>query len=278
MILTSRRYICLLLLPLLVLAMVAVSCGTGEQLGIRPLDDLPGGFDGPHVRNVGPHSASIVFTSQVPIVCNVAYGTDTSYGRLSLMAMTGPLTDHDVQLLGLEPSTTYHFRVTVTDQKANVYGSDDSTFTTSEGDGNDQPSGRNVAAPAAGAKVVGVSSNWADGNLDSSFGGNKAIDGDPSTAWSSDGDGDGAWIEIELDQKYDLDAIGFWTRTMGTTAQISRFTVSTEAGSQLGPFDLPDAATIYYFNVQVQAKRLRFEVDASSGGNTGAVEIEVYAK
>ena len=65
---------------------------------------------------------------------------------------------------------------------------------------------------------------------------------------------------------------------MGTTAQISRFRVSTQDGSQLGPFDLPDAATIYYFDVQAHAKRLRFEVDASSVGNTGAVEIEVYTK
>lgn len=198
-------------------------------------------------------------------------------GSLSLMAMTGPVTDHDVQLLGLQPDTTYHFRVSVTDSASNVYQSDDLTFTTSEGVGSATPSGRNVAAATEGARVVGVSSNWGGGDLDSSFGGNKAIDGDPSTEWSSNSDGDEAWIEIELSQRYDLDAIGFWTRTMGNSGQIFRLDVITDDGQHLGPFDLPDASTIYYFEVQTQAKRLRFEVISSSGGNTGAVEIEAYA-
>ncbi len=278
MIPTGRVFRRVLVLSLLVLSIAVMSCGADGEVSIRPLDDLPGGFDGPHVREVGPHSARIVFTSQIPVVCNVAFGTDTSYGRMSVMAMTGPLTDHDVLLLGLEPSTTYHFRVTVTDPVANVYQSEDSTFVTVEGGDSAGPTGRNVAAAAEGARVLGVSSNWGGGDLDSAFGGNKAIDGDPSTEWSSDGDGNEAWIEIELDQTYDLEAIGFWIRTMGSSAQITGFSVVTEEGHRLGPFDLPDAATMYYFNVQTQAKRLRFEVDASSGGNTGAVEVGAYAQ
>ncbi|MBI4295589.1 MAG: hypothetical protein HY667_00580, partial [Chloroflexi bacterium] len=48
-------------------------------------------------------------------------------------------------------------------------------------------------------------------------------------------------------------------------------------GQALGPFDLPDASTIYYFQVPVRAKSLKFEVERSSGGNTGAIEIEVYS-
>ena len=51
-----------------------------------------------------------------------------------------------------------------------------------------------------------------------------------------------------------------------------------EDGTQLGSFNLQDAATNYYFDVKTTAKRLRFEVVSSSGGNTGVVEIEVYAK
>ena len=64
---------------------------------------------------------------------------------------------------------------------------------------------------------------------------------------------------------------------MGNSGQIFSFNVITDEGQQLGPFDLPDASTIYYFEVQTQARRLRFEVATSSGGNTGAVEIEAYA-
>ena len=106
--------------------------------------------------------------------------------------------------------------------------------------------------------------------------GNEAIDGNASSEWSSNGDGKEAWIETELSQSFDLTALGFWTRTMGNSAQIFRFSVVVDGGQRLGPFDVPDAATIYSFDVQVRAKRLRFEVESSSGGNTGDVEIEAY--
>ena len=65
---------------------------------------------------------------------------------------------------------------------------------------------------------------------------------------------------------------------MGNSAQIFSFKVITDEGTQQGPYNLSDAATVYYFDVQTRAKRLRFEVDTSSGGNTGAVEIETYAR
>jgi len=242
------------------------------------LDDIPGGLDGPHVRDIGPNSAKIVFTSSVPIVCNVAYGTDANYGRLTLMAMTGPLTDHEISLLGLEPDTIYHYRITATDTTSNIYQSDDLTFTTAGSTDQKKPSGENLASADAGARVVAVSSNWGSDDLDSSFGANMAIDGNSSTEWSSDGDSNDAWIEIELAQTYDLTVIGFWTRTMGNSAQILSFKVITEEGTELGPYDLPDAATVYYFDVQMRTKTLRFEVEKSSGGNTGAVEIEAYAR
>jgi hypothetical protein len=262
---------------LILLFLVTLSCSTVEQKEIQSLEDIPGGIEGPQPQDIGPHSARIIFKANIPVVCNVAFGTDTSYGRLAVMAMTGPLTDHDVQLLGLEPSSTYHFKVTVTDVASNIYQSEDLTFTTIKDDGEAQPEGRNVAAAPENAEIIGVSSNWGGGGLDSSFGGNSAIDGNPTTEWSSNNDGDEAWIEIEFDQRYDLNVIGFWTRTMGNSGQISSFNVITGDGQELGIFDLPDASTIYYFEVQVQAKKLRFEVINSSGGNTGAVEIEAYS-
>jgi hypothetical protein len=194
------------------------------------------------------------------------------------MAMTGPLTDHEISLLGLEPDTVYHYRITVTDLASNIYQSEDLTFTTVEATDESKPSGENVASSNADASIVAVSSNWGSGDLDSSFGANMAIDGNSSTAWSSDGEGNDAWIEIGLAQTYDLNVIGFWTRTMGNSAQISSFKMITDDGTQLGPYHLPDAATIYYFDVQASTHRLRFEVENSSGGNTGIVEIEAYAR
>lgn len=259
----------ILLLPLL-------SCSTRNEGAIQPLGNIPGGFEGPQVQNIKANSADIIFKSKIPIVCNVAYGTDTTYGRLTLMAMTGPLTDHNVSLLGLESNMLYHYRITVTDVASNVYQSADFTFLTIQEIAQKKPTGTNVTSAGAGAKVTGVSSTWGNGDLNSSFGGNKAIDGKNDTEWSSDGDGDKAWIEIELAQKYDLTTIGFWTRTMRNSAQISSFKIVTDDGTQLGPFTLPDAASTYYFDVNVKAKTLRFEVVSSSGGNTGAVEIEAY--
>ena len=103
------------------------------------------------------------------------------------------------------------------------------------------------------------------------------IDGDPSTEWSSNGEGDHAWIEVELSQASHLTAIGFWTRTMGATAQIREFEVIVDGRTKLGPFIVPNASGIHYFPVDVEAKRLRFAVVKSSGGNTGAIEIEALA-
>ncbi|MBI2857339.1 MAG: fibronectin type III domain-containing protein, partial [Chloroflexi bacterium] len=133
------------------------SCATGNKVTIQPLSSVPKGIDGPHVKDIGPHSARIVFTSGVHVVCNVAYGADDRYGKLAVMAMAGPTTDHELQLLGLEPNTTYHFRATVTDLAGNVYRSDDNTFTTTMGDLTAKPAGRNVAAASEGARIVGVS-------------------------------------------------------------------------------------------------------------------------
>ena len=138
--------------------------------------------------------------------------------------------------------------------------------------------GENVAAMQKGATVVGVSSNYGAGSNESAFGANNALDGDPSTEWSSDGEGNEAWIEIELAAETHVTSIGFWTRTMGTSAQIFSFRLITDRGETYGPFDLADSGSIDYFDTDFTAKRLRFESSNTSGGNTGAIEIEVYGE
>ena len=136
--------------------------------------------------------------------------------------------------------------------------------------------GDHLALAETGASVVGVSSNFGGGDVDSAYGASNALDGDPSTEWSSDGDGDGAWIEIVLATKTRVTSLGFWTRTMGTSAQIFSFQVMTDLGTTMGPYTLDGAAAISFFETDFEATRLRFEVIESSGGNTGAIEIEVY--
>ena len=138
--------------------------------------------------------------------------------------------------------------------------------------------GENLALLENGASVVGVSSNYQDRPKDSAFGANNALDGDPTTEWSSNGDGDEAWIEIELPEVTQVRTIGFWTRTMGDSAQVFSFRVVTDRDEIYGPFELGDAASVYYFDTDFTAQRLRFEAVDTSGGNTGAIEIEVYGE
>lgn len=271
------------MVPILSLALMLTACGNQAPAGARilPLEEMPGGFEGPNVLENEGTSVVIEFESGVPTVCNVAYGTDTSYGALATMLMmAGAVRDHSVVLRGLTPNTTYHYRITLTDEQTLVYQSGDFTFTTTAAEPSPpaaRPEGDNVASLAAGATVLGVSSNFGGADNDGAFGANSAIDGQPSTEWSSNGDGDDAWIEIELDQTYDVHTIGFWTRTMpNETAQIFSFTVTTDDGETYGPFDLPDAGQIYYFPVEFAARILRFDAVATNTGNTGAVEIEAY--
>ena len=136
--------------------------------------------------------------------------------------------------------------------------------------------GDNLSSPAQGASIVEASSNYEGGANDSSFGADKALDGDPNTAWSSNGDGSDAWLEIELLSETQVMSLGFWSRTMGDSAEIFSFRVVTDRGEVVGPFILEGSGEMYYFDTDVRGKRLRFEAIDSSGGNTGAVEIAVY--
>jgi len=217
-----------------------------------------------------------------PVVCAAVYGTTTAYGQLATdtdMAGGGH-QDHHPVLKGLQPDTLYQIRLQDVGPDGTLYVSDNLTFRTPSASAIVQPAkpqGKNVALISIGARVKSVSSNYGGGDANSTYGANKAIDGDLNTEWSSNGDGDKAWIEIDLGKEYPITSFGFRTRTMGTSTQIERFQVSTDKGEKLGPFDLPDAKSVYYFPVSTTARTLRFEVLKSNGGNTGAAEIEVYA-
>lgn len=138
--------------------------------------------------------------------------------------------------------------------------------------------GPNLALPENGGSVSAFSSSFGRGTAESRFGANSAIDGDPGTEWSSFNDGDEAFIEISLSGRTRITSIGFWTRTMGTSAEIFTFMVVTDEGETQGPFTLDGASAIKYFETDFIATKLRFKPAESSGGNTGAVEIEIYGE
>jgi hypothetical protein len=239
---------------------------------------------GPEFTDLQPDSVTVIIETRIPVVCAAVYGVTTAYGQLATdtnMAVGGHQAHHPV-LTGLKPDTVYQIRMQGVGPDGTLYVSENFTFRTLAASAGGQlaikPPGRNVALITVGAHVSAVSSNYGGGALNSSFGGNNAIDGDLSSQWSSNEDGDKAWIEIDLGKEYAITTIGFLTRTMGASAQIESFQVVTDTGETLGPFSLPDARTVHYFPVTAKARTLRFETLKSSGGNTGASEIEVYAQ
>lgn len=267
-----RTYIWLILLSTLLILGGAVLYT--RAAAIQPFERLPGGLAaGPSVEEITSTSAVVTVKTVAPAFCQVNYGPTPQYGQLRRMSMSGPMTDHRILLSGMQPDTQYHVRLTAVDVQARVYQSGDLAFRTRSGT-SDRPPGRNVASLQQGARVLGVSSNYGGEGIAGAYGANKALDGDPSTEWSSNGDGDKAWIEVALARPYHLSAIGFWTRSMGLTAQVQEFDVIADGKKRLGPFIIQAAVRTHYFPLDVTAQRLRFNVLKSSGGNTGAFEIE----
>jgi len=68
--------------------------------------------------NVGSHSATITWTTNVPADSQVRYGTTPAYGSQTPVDPAA-VTSHSVTLTGLVPATTYHYQVVST----NAYGS-----------------------------------------------------------------------------------------------------------------------------------------------------------
>src|SRR5689334_5656195 len=63
-------------------------------------------------------SVLINFRTSVPAHAYVEYGTTTSYGSSTIDDAVRLYTEHAIQITGLSASTTYHFRVNVSDGSA----------------------------------------------------------------------------------------------------------------------------------------------------------------
>jgi hypothetical protein len=249
----------------------------GEYAGydIRPIEEVSASGP-PQVIDITDRDAVLVFESGVPLACSVVYGKTTTYGQISVdQDMNGGAhTDHHPLLAGLEPDTEYHYRVQGSAPNGTLYIGEDMTFRTLPVE---ETVEINLASPEAGARIVAASSNFGGASNDEAWGADSAIDGNRGTAWSSNGDGNDAFVEIELAQPAELTAVEVWTRSMSDgTAQIFAFTLTTDAGEILGPFALEDADQAHRFEVDAVARSLRLDVVDSSGGNTGLIEFAVY--
>lgn len=248
----------------LLVAILAAACQTTPDSAGEVSDFAEIAAAGPIIE---PHpsgtAATLRVTTTIDAVCAVAFGETENLGRLATDQDMGAAghSDHEVALGGLTPDTEYFYRLQGVGVDGHLYRSELLTFRTPPA--TEALPGPNVAVDA---DVVGVSSEFSD-----AFAAVNAIDGDPATEWSSAGDGDDAYLVIDLGREVDVIAVGFHTRTMGDgSATTETFTITVDGADTLGPFP---AGRV---EITSTGRIVRFDVDTSTGGNTGATEIEVF--
>lgn len=256
------------------LALGAALAGRGASSGaggIRPFSAIEVGRLQIDVSADG-RSAVMQLQTNPATVCAVAYGTSGALGSIANDADMGgtAITHHVVLLKDLRPDTTYDYRLTATDARGELFQTAAlGRFTTTA-----RAAGAYGLDVAVGAKVVAVSSQYGSG-----YGAANAVDGNLATEWSSAGDGNRAFITIELRKPTAVRGVAFLTREMSDGSAITRtFAVVVDGGKRYGPFPAGNRVDPRVAAVSFTARRLRFEVVSSSGGNTGAAEIEVFAR
>ena len=211
-----------------------------------------------------------------PMICAIVWGETEALGRFNnSLDMNGTgIIEHNVFLPDAASETTYFYRVQGTTADGTLYQSEVMTFTlpaSAADDGDAMEShGENLAL---GASIAEVSSEFSD-----SWTAGNAIDDDLATEWSSGGDGDDAFITIDLGASKSVAGVEFLTRTMANgTATANTFWVVVDDGDRLGPFEAGNPADPKFTPIEFTGQVLRFEIDTSTGGNTGAIEVRVFA-
>ena len=273
------------LLSLLIGAiLVLTACSSGEADGeggitegitFRSVEEIiDGELEIANFANDG--TANLPIHTSIPVACTIVYGTTPEFGSLSLdQDMEGGThSDHSPILSGLESETEYYYRVQGVDDNGVVYLSDVMTFTTPIYEDKET---ENLASPAMGSEILGSSSAFGGADVLDRWGAGSAFDDNPNTEWSSAGDGNDAWIEVELAQRARVDSVEFFSRSMSDGSAVTlAFTITGDDGQIYGPFELPDANSSYSFDVAIEAETLRFDLMDTTGGNTGVVDIAVY--
>ena len=243
---------------------------------VRPFSEVQRGELVFEADRLDPSRGVFRVETTEPMICAIVWGETDRYGRFNnSLSMNGTgIVEHDVLLPDIEPGRRYHFVVQGTTADGTLYRSEPGTFTIED-----------VGVPPESAPEVEVGENLAldatvvevSSEFSPSFAGDLAIDGDLATAWSTAGDGDDGSITIDLGAAQHVAAIEFVTRSMADGSAItSRFTMSVDGDEPLGPFPASSPAAGRIVEIDVTGRLLRFEVDESTGGNVGAVEIRVF--
>jgi hypothetical protein len=260
---------------LIVLALSLVSCtgaADGQDVDVRPFDEVQASEFVFELDPTNPGRGIFRVDTTEPMICAIFWGEDESLGNFNNsldMAGTG-IIEHDVFLPGAEPGVEYMFVVQGTTADGTLYGSEMGTFVlheveTTSAETDDR---ENLAL---GAAVSSVSSEFND-----AFAAAYAVDGDPATEWSTAGDGDDAFITLDLGAQHDVSGFQFLTRSMTDgTAITETFTVVVDDSETLGPYPAGNVADPQTSDVSVTGQVFTFDVETSTGGNTGAVEVRI---
>ena len=100
-----------------------------EVAASPPPDTIPPIISNVATSNIKAANTTITWVTNEPANSQVEYGASTSYGSTTPLSGTLELS-HSVNLSGLSPSTTYHFKVKSADGSNNQAQSQDYTFTT----------------------------------------------------------------------------------------------------------------------------------------------------
>lgn len=208
-----------------------------------------------------------------PMICAIVWGETEDFGNFNnSLAMSGTgIIEHDVVLPGAMAGSTYFFRVQGSVANGNQYRSPVDAFTIPafEGEvGDDIARGTNLAT---GATIVEVSSVFGPG-----FEAENAIDGDNNTEWASAGDGDDGFIVLDLGSEQEIAGIEFITRSMLDGTATAEMITATIGNETFGPFPAGNPADPRFAALSATGQRVRFDVDTSTGGNVGAIEVNVY--
>lgn len=262
---------------------IAVGCGDDPSSMIEDDPDQVE-FSNVRVEEITATSAVVRFTTSLPTTCEVEYGTaadalDDIALDPSMTPMNPHALDHEVPLSGLDAASVYFYRARASTPEGDTFFSAVADFTTMN-DTTD-PGMMNVAMLSQGASVVDVSSNFGGMDNDSTWGIHNALDGDPGTEWATNGDGDDAFVMLDLGQSRTITQVKFQSRRMTDGSSIiTQFRLRWSSGMMTrGPFDAPDPLQMYTFDIDppITTDSLRIEAVTTTGGNTGTKEIQLLS-
>jgi len=156
--------------------------------------------DEPVFTNGANGVVTLQLGTTVDVGCNIVFGPDPSFGTLATdQDMAGGAHDLHTVLLGeLEPGSVVHYRLQGADEQGRLYRSQPATFVVPEPGSSTLDTGDPRADADARENLALGAPATTSSDFSESFAASNATDGNPATEWSSAGDGDDAFVEVEV--------------------------------------------------------------------------------